>query len=176
LLVALVILLAGAGKLGVEPGPVKIEVKKEKDKDKIKEKVIDWMVGRSRVPVDVLEVVYEEAHKHTFPELLIAIAMVESRFDPSAVSPRGAVGLMQVMARVWEEELKERGLISGEEDLFDISRSISASDYILRQYLTLEGGDIKGALMRYVGTRSGTDYQDKVMQALSEMENAETLN
>lgn len=136
----------------------------------MRERVIDWMTVHSGMPVSVLRVVYEEAHKYTYPKMLIAIAMVESNFDPSAVSQRGAVGLTQVMADVWAAELKSKGLISEREDLFDISRSLAAADYIFGKYLSLERGDVRNALMRYAGSRAESEYQDKIMTAFYEIE------
>ena len=168
LIIVLAVLFAGARKVGQEAGMEKS--KSEKGREIIRVRIIDWMAVHSGMPVDVLRIVYEEAHKHAFPEMLIAIAMVESSFNPSAVSDKGAVGLTQVMADVWTAELKSKGLISGREDLFEISRSIAAADYIFRKYLSLERGDVRSALMRYVGSRSETDPQEKIMNAFYEID------
>jgi soluble lytic murein transglycosylase-like protein len=47
---------------------------------------------------------YQAAHTaQVSPYLLMAIAWVESRFDPQAVSESGAMGLMQFMPETWEE-------------------------------------------------------------------------
>ncbi len=138
-------------------------------KDYEKARVLDWMCKNSRMPETTLEEIYEEAHKYAFPDLLIAIAKVESKFDPGAVSSEGATGLMQVMSYVWSEELKQNGVIARDDDLFDISRCMAASAYILRKYLTWERGNLGNALKRYVGVRSETEYPQKVLRTLDEI-------
>lgn len=153
-----------AKEITIEPGIVVTITEQDN-----KMRVIDWMGRESRMQVEKLKRIYEEAHKHAFPELLIAIAKVESNFDPDAVSYAGATGLMQVMSHVWAEELKQAGVIASEDDLFDISRCMAASAYILKRYLSWEEGNLKNALKRYVGVRSDTDYHNKVLETLSEI-------
>jgi soluble lytic murein transglycosylase-like protein len=58
--------------------------------------------------IELLDHVYCEAKRDPAlplpPDLVLALIDVESRFDPWAVSPAGAVGLMQVMP-FWPREL-----------------------------------------------------------------------
>lgn len=133
-----------------------------------KARVIGWMARNSSMPLERLEEIYTEINKYGFPELLIAIAKVESSFDPRAVSHEGAAGLMQVMARIWKDELKKAGIIANEDDLFEVSKCVAASVYILEKYLRLEGGNLGNALNRYVG-HSKTGYREKVVEALGEI-------
>jgi soluble lytic murein transglycosylase len=49
-------------------------------------------------PIPYKAVVYQVAEKYKIdPNLIVAIMQVESSFNPVAVSPKGAVGLMQLM-------------------------------------------------------------------------------
>lgn len=49
-------------------------------------------------PLRYADVLLHEAQKnHVDPLLVAAVARVESRFNPRAVSPKGAIGVMQVM-------------------------------------------------------------------------------
>src|SRR6202171_891430 len=59
------------------------------------------LVPTHEARVEILNHVYCEAKRDPSlqlpPDLVLALIEVESRFDPWAVSPAGAVGLMQVM-------------------------------------------------------------------------------
>lgn len=130
-----------------------------------KARVLEWMAGQSSIPAERLEQIYDEVHRYGHPELLIAIAKVESGFDPDAVSNAGAAGIMQVMAHVWKDELRRAGVIEHEDDLFDIPKCIAAGAYILDKYLHLEEGNLGKALKRYVGS-SETSYHKRVIKTL----------
>jgi soluble lytic murein transglycosylase-like protein len=57
---------------------------------------------------NVTESVVEESAKHSLdPMLVLAVIKVESRFDHRAVSPRGALGLMQIRPIVVDELVDE---------------------------------------------------------------------
>jgi len=61
------------------------------------EKEPDWYL-RTRYPLEYEHIVRGHAANHDLdPALLAAIVYVESRFDPNAISPAGAVGLMQLL-------------------------------------------------------------------------------
>ena len=75
------------------------------------------------------------------PELIKAVALVESGFDPHAVSPKGAQGLMQLMP----ETAKQYGV----RDAFDPLQNLRAGTLHLRKLLEEFRGDLVLALAAY---------------------------
>lgn len=94
------------------------------------------------------------------PRLIVAVIMVESSGRVSAVSPRGAKGLMQVMP-FWKKELGIEGT------LFDIDTNIGAGAHILAHYINRYGFE-EGIARYYRGTLpvSGDAYIGKVQKAM----------
>ena len=91
-------------------------------------------------------------------ELLKALIATESGFDAAAVSPRGAVGLMQVMP-FWPEQLGMRRY-----QLVRIPENILMGTAILRHYLKRERNHVVKALARYNGSVGRTWYAEMVMK------------
>ncbi len=89
------------------------------------------------------------------PRLLLSVLLVEDpKLAPGAVSPEGALGLMQVMpahAGAW-------GCDS--DDLLDPDANICHGARILAHYLSTSGGDLEVALLRYNGCVHGTNTPD----------------
>lgn len=85
----------------------------------------------------------EAAERHGVDGLLLAAVVdVESGFSPRAVSPRGAVGLMQI--------LPSTGRAQGVEgDLLDPRVNVDAGSRYLRGLVELYGGDLELALAAY---------------------------
>lgn len=82
------------------------------------------------------------AAKYDLPPALIrGVIRAESDFQPAAVSPAGAQGLMQLMPATAEE--------LGVENPFDIEQNIDGGARYLRQMLDLFGGDLGRALAAY---------------------------
>ena len=75
------------------------------------------------------------------PDLIKAVAMVESGLDPEAVSPKGAMGLMQLIPATASRY--------GVKNLLDPYESISAGSRHLRDLLDEFGGDLTLALAAY---------------------------
>jgi soluble lytic murein transglycosylase-like protein len=75
------------------------------------------------------------------PELIRAVIMAESRFDPKAVSPKGAIGLMQLMPMTAKA--------MGVDDLLDPQDNISAGVKYIRLLLDDFEGDVTLALAAY---------------------------
>jgi soluble lytic murein transglycosylase-like protein len=111
--------------------------------------------------IEILDHVYCEAKRDPSvelpPDLVLAMIDVESRFDNWAVSPVGAVGLMQVMP-FWPRQL---GL---QNQLVRIAPNIRMGCEILRFYLRAEHMNWARALARYNGSAGRNTYPALVMQ------------
>lgn len=75
------------------------------------------------------------------PELVRAVIETESNYNPRAVSPKGAKGLMQLMPSVIND--------LGVSDPFDPGENISAGVTLLKDLLAEYDGDYKKALSAY---------------------------
>lgn len=67
-------------------------------------------------------------------EVLAAIVTVESSWDSSARSKKGALGLTQVMPGVWGKSLKKAGIIRHSKDLLKPYQSLRAGSYVYAHY------------------------------------------
>ncbi len=141
------------------------------EKTATKQAILDWMGENSAMPDKVLAKIYNVAAGTGNRDLILAICLVESNFNPHAESDKGAIGLMGIMPGVWLEELKAQGLIREKEDLYKISGNIAAGAYVLAKYLS-ETNDLSQALNRYVGGASW--YAERVLQARRKIELAQS--
>jgi len=141
--------------------------------DKMKPYVIQWMKNNSTMPVQILSLIYDEAMDHFHPDLILAICVVESNFNPAVESEKGAVGLMGIVPSVWQNELKRQGIIRDKNDLYLIPHNIASGVYVLRKYVT-KSKNLEQALADYVGGDFG--YVDKVLRALEEIYVIKMLN
>lgn len=83
-------------------------------------------------------------------ELLQAVIATESGFDPGAVSPKGAVGLMQVMPDTAERfGVRPVGKLSVSERLTDPRTNIQAGSRYLAWLINTFGGDVRLAVAAY---------------------------
>jgi soluble lytic murein transglycosylase-like protein len=139
-----------------------LDQREEDSKEATKQKILDWMAKNSAMPDHILTKIYNSAAITGNRDLILAICLVESNFNPHAESDRGAIGLMGIMPGVWVKELKEQGIIKEKDDLYKISGNIAAGAHVLATYLS-ETNDLRQALIRYVGGASW--YATKVFQA-----------
>ena len=75
------------------------------------------------------------------PALVLAVASVESGFQPKAVSPKGAQGLMQLMPAT--------AASLGVSDAFDPETNLEGGSRYLAELINLYGGDLTKALAAY---------------------------
>jgi soluble lytic murein transglycosylase-like protein len=103
------------------------------------------------------------------PGLVMAVIMVESRFDRWAVSSAGAVGLMQVMP-FWPEQLGMKRY-----ELTRVAPNIKMGCAILRFYLAKERNSVTRALARYNGSVGRRHYSDLVINQWTRWNGADDL-
>ena len=88
------------------------------------------------------EVIVEASRRYGLPPALVmAVVKAESNFQPEARSPKGAMGLMQLMPSTAEE--------LGVKDPFDPRQNVEGGVRYLRQLLDHFFGDLKLALAAY---------------------------
>lgn len=114
---------------------------------------IEWMRTQSVMSNAILSRSYQSTLGDLQDELL-AIATIESKFNPTALGPQTrsgrARGAWQIMPFAWTKELKEKGIISESRDYWNIEDSAHAGEYVLKFYLE-EKGSLDKALFAYVG-------------------------
>ena len=100
-----------------------------------------------------LSIIQEASDRYEVePELIQAIIMAESSYNPRAVSKRGARGLMQLMPKTAKS--------LGVEDSFNPEHNIHGGVRYFKQLLDRFGGDTKMALAAYnAGSRKVRQYQ-----------------
>lgn len=98
------------------------------------------------------EIIYAIArgafHAELDPETVAAIVAIESGCNPLAISSKGAVGLMQVVPRVWKNEFDFTQV-----NLFNPYQNIRVGTNIMGR-LTQQHGHME-AIRRYQGTGTG---------------------
>ncbi|MBH9966368.1 lytic transglycosylase domain-containing protein [[Bacillus] enclensis] len=95
-----------------------------------------------KTPPSIDDIITKAADKYQLPKKLIqAVIHQESNFNPDAVSPAGASGLMQLMPST------ASGL--GVTNIFDPEENVFAGTKYLRQMLDKYDGDIDLALAAY---------------------------
>ena len=102
------------------------------------------------------------------PTLILAIAAIESRFNPFAQSAMGAQGLMQVMTRVHVDKYEPFG---GTHAAFDPIANLKVGVQVLRECIARAGG-LEAGLRWYVGAANTADdggYMGKVLREQEHM-------
>ena len=137
-----------SGKASAESSPYRLELKDGKDYQLGGEYApIVSLDGSPTLPANLEDFPFAElvrkaaAEQRIDPALLHAIIHVESRHNPGAVSPKGAIGLMQV--------LPETARRMGVSDAVKPERNIDAGARYMRFLLDLFDRDIPLALAAY---------------------------
>lgn len=130
----------------------------------------------ARTPEPIGAAIASAAERHNLdPELIAAVADVESGLQWDAVSPAGALGVMQLMPAT------AHGL--GVRDAGDPAASVEAGARYLRQQLDRFGGDLALALaaynagptavLRHGGTPPYRETEDFVRKVLRRLRSAQ---
>ncbi len=83
------------------------------------------------------------------PFLILAVIQTESNFTPKAVSPRGAIGLMQVMPKTGEYVAKDKGIsYKGISSLYDPFLNVKLGIHYL-SFLADQFDSVENALAAY---------------------------
>jgi soluble lytic murein transglycosylase-like protein len=102
----------------------------------IADHIARYETGLLRHEVDTLaQTIVDEANRHEMdPMLVVAVMTVESRYRNFAVSPVGAMGLMQVMPKTGEEIAAQLGISwVGPQTLFDPIANVRVGVAYLKQ-------------------------------------------
>jgi hypothetical protein len=132
-----------------------------------------WISRRYNVALEPIGRLVQEAwtigkHAGLDPTLILAIAAIESRFNPFAQSAMGAQGLMQVMTRVHSDKYEPFG---GAHAAFDPISNLKVGVQVLRECIARAGG-LEAGLRWYVGAANLADdggYMGKVLAEQSHM-------
>jgi hypothetical protein len=132
-----------------------------------------WISRRYNVALEPIGRLVQEAWAvgHSVgldPTLILAIAAIESRFNPFAQSAVGAQGLMQVMTQVHVDKYQPFG---GSHAAFDPVSNLKVGVQVLRECIARAGG-LEAGLRWYVGAANTNDdggYMGKVLMEQDHM-------
>lgn len=130
-------------------------------------RVSHWLSRKYRVAPEPVAALVAEAWSlgdrlKLDPHLILAVAAIESGFNPFAQSPVGAQGLMQVMTRIHADKYLGFG---GVHAAFDPISNLRVGVAILQNTIA-RAGSTEGGLRLYVGAAPGEDdggYAAKVL-------------
>jgi soluble lytic murein transglycosylase-like protein len=137
--------------------------------------LVSYLSRRYRIAPDITEqfvgAAYDSGHQVGLdPLLILAVAAVESRFNPIAESLVGARGLMQVVPKHHQDKLSEHG---GEEALLDPTINIALGARILKEYIR-RTGSLEAGLQFYNGALAdpSSQYAQKVIAEKERLQQA----
>jgi len=114
---------------------------------------------RMRYPLKYPDIVRGHADNYRLePGLLAAVIYTESKFDPDAKSPSGAIGLMQLLPETAAGIAERTGGSRFETaDLYDPELNVRYGSWYLRHLLDKYDGDLRKALAAYNGGQGNVD-------------------
>jgi soluble lytic murein transglycosylase-like protein len=129
-----------------------------------------WLATRITRPSEFDPLITRAANDHSLdPRLVKSVMLVESGFNPGAVSPKGARGLMQLMP--------ETASRHGARNVHDPAQNIAAGTRYLSHLLNLFDGNLEkslaaynageGAVARYGGIPPYDETRNYVRRALT---------
>ena len=138
--------------------------------------VAEWIAKRYRIALEpvsrlVLEAWSIGTRAGLEPTLILAVAAVESAFNPFAQGSAGAKGLMQVVAHAHLEKFEPLG---GLRAAFDPVSNLRVGALVLKESIA-EAGSVEGGLLAYVGANSTSQqpgYPQRVLGQQSQLQQA----
>lgn len=129
--------------------------------------VAEWIAKRYRIALEPVSRLVLEAwsigpRAGLEPTLILAVAAVESAFNPFAQGSGGAKGLMQVVAHAHLEKFEPLG---GLRAAFDPVSNLRVGALVLKESIA-EAGSVEGGLLAYMGAYSKADqsrYPERVL-------------
>ncbi len=125
----------------------------------------EWKLGSAAASQVAVAVVTAASRHHIDPLLLMAVAAAESSFNHNVGNPGGGAdpmrpfGIMQVAGRYHSEKFPQ-----GEVQATTVGQNVDIGARILKEYMGLEDGDERRALLRYNGS---LNLSDKYFQKVS---------
>jgi len=115
----------------------------------------DWLAARMRSASAYDGLIEASALENAVdPKLVKSVMLVESGFDPAAISRKGARGLMQLMPETAAEH--------GVSDVHDPRQNIAAGTRHLSRLLSYYGGNLVKSLAAYNAGEAAVDRYDGV--------------
>jgi soluble lytic murein transglycosylase-like protein len=112
-----------------------------------------WLAARMGRPSAYDDLIAAAASDNAVdPKLVKSVMLIESGFDPAAISRKGARGLMQLMPAVAAEH--------GVRDVHDPRENITAGTRQLSKLMSYYGGDLVKSLAAYNAGESAVDRYD----------------
>ncbi len=114
-----------------------------------------WLASRVRQSSAYDAIIAAAAAENAVdPKLVKSVMLIESGFNPAAISRKGARGLMQLMPEVAAEH--------GVSDVHDPSQNVAAGTRQLSRLLAYYGGDLVKSLAAYNAGEAAVDRYDGV--------------
>lgn len=124
---------------------------------RIAEAIVRVTEGLLKKPCSIAQAIAAAATKHGVdPMLIVAVGQTESSWRLDAVSPKGAVGPMQLMPSTF--------YALGGKNIYDWRENIDIGTKYLRQMIDLAGGDLTLALAYY---HAGPSRPEQTVRRLS---------
>jgi soluble lytic murein transglycosylase-like protein len=135
-------------------------------------RVAHWLANRYRIGVAPVAAIVAEAYRigpklGLQPTLLLAVAAVESNFNPYIQSDAGADGLMQIMSKIHIKRLEAEG---GRQTAFDPIVNLRVGAKILQDCIKFIGGSTEDGLRFYLGgSRVDSEISNRYIQKVNDI-------
>jgi len=127
------------------------------------EKLVEWVYkNSSKISRKTAEEIVSYTLATNFPLMHLAIMKIESSFDPSSISSKGASGIGQQMPKDYKELLIQAGIISEWRDIFNIPQGVKATEFAWNDKFQLGKGNVLESLKLYYG-ENDKDYINQVL-------------